>query len=381
MELYNEEKGKLRKKDKAAYYYNSKKKFTKVPDMASDKEEIYNFIKFCIHTKHPDVDDETIQEEWTKLEENTPLIIDAMEQLKAEAEATGADVWKVRSYDKAIKTIQAIQVPIVSGTQAIKLPGIGKGMAGVISEVLKHGRLKTQEERMEGAIERQIVTEEFLKIWDVNAKVANQWYNFGHRTIEDIQNDKKIKLTEKQKLGLKYYKKLGLVTEGDVDLVLKTINKTTSYKANIVGPARRGIYDDLKVAEFLVCVPKIGKPVTRKLVDAIKKSKFIKDIYEGGLDAKKFSGIMVSTTSFFRVDIYMVNEDECGPALIQHTGPESFVKQIKEQAAVMGYGFGGKKGFVKFSEVDDNDEKIDAPTEDIVFTTLGLRLVEPSKRV
>jgi DNA polymerase/3'-5' exonuclease PolX len=382
MDLYNEEKGKLRKKDKSAYYYNTKKKFTKVPDMADDKSEIYNFIKLCINTKHPDIGDATIQEEWLKLEQNTPLIIDAMEQLKAEAESTGADIWKVRSYDKAIKTIQAIHVPIVSGEQAMKLPGIGKGMAGVISEVLKHGRLKTQEERMEGAIERQSVTEEFVKVWDVNARVANQWYNFGHRIIQDVLGDKKLKLTEKQKLGLKYFEDLRDPSEEDLDLILKTINRSTEFQAHKVGPARRGVFgEDFKVVELLVCVPKIGKPITKKLVDALKKSKFIKAVYEGSLDAKKFSGIVKTGNELFRVDIYTVNKDECGPALIQHTGPESFVKQIKEQAAVMGYGFGGKKGFVKFSETDDNDEKIDAPIENVVFSTLGLHFVDPSKRM
>jgi DNA polymerase/3'-5' exonuclease PolX len=394
MELFNEEGGKLRKKDKIAYYKIGKK-LVQVPTMDSDKEEIYEYLKFCINKKYPEISDESIQDEWRKAEGNNKLIIDAMEQLKAEAEASGADIWKVRSYSKAIQTIQGLQVPIVSGEQAIKLPGIGKGMAGVVSEVLKHGKLRTQEERMEAAIERQSVVDTFMKIWDMKPKIANDLYSLGYRSIEDLKRGdippKKVKLTDKQRLGIKYYDEflIPIRTSGeqnDATFVKNEIEKSgvlpKGSKVEIVGDVRRGV--ETSDIDILIGVSKTSKALTKKLADFLVKEDYIAYKYipgaltdvAGPVTADKFSGVAF-TDRHHKLNVYFTTLDSYGPAMIQHTGPDGFVAQLKEQAAAMGYGIFGKVGFVKFGA---EDEKMDASAEKDVFAILGTRYVPPEKR-
>lgn len=382
MELFNEEGSKLRKKDKIAYYKDRKGKFVKVPTMSSDKEEIYGYLKFCVNKKYPSIDDEMIQDEWRKTEGNNQLIIDAMEQLKQEAEASGADIWKVRSYSKAIQTIQGLQVPIVSGAQAIKLPGIGKGMAGVISEVLKHGKLRTQEERMEAAIERQSVVESFMKIWDMKPKIANDLYNLGYRSVKDLRDEEpqKVKLTDRQKLGIKYYDEFLLPTDiKDAEDIRSKIEKSgvlpKIFRVDMTGELLRGI--ESTSIDILIGVEKPNKAITKRLADFLLHNDAVSDIADP-LTLDRFSGVV---RGLHKLNVYFVPLDNYGEAMIRHTGPDNFISQLKEQAAAMGYGIFGKSGFVKFGEGSDGkDEKMVAKTEKDVFDILGMRYIPSKKR-
>lgn len=383
MELFNEEKGKLRKKDKDAFYYDRNKKFVKVPAMTEDKEIIYNFIKFCMEIKHPEIDEKEIQTLWTESENKMENIIAGLEQMKAEADATGADIWKSRSYAKAIAALQAINVPIISGTQAQKLTGIGKGIAGVIDEVLRHGRIKTQEERMEAAIEREAVTEKFLKIWDVTTKLANEWYYKGKRSIEDIKSDKTIKSSLKgnQILGLKYYEDLqNKIPSSLVQKVLEILNESgSSQHVEAVGNFRRQKYEDIDIIDILISSEKTGKTIIQKYIDILEENGC--KIEVGHIDTKSVTGVILvpGSTSHVKFELTLVNPEDYGISLINKTGPDSFLKQIKEQAAVLGYRF-DKKGLVKLSEVDDNDISIKGETEEDIFKELGMKNVPPNLR-
>ncbi len=389
MELYNEEGNKLRKKDLVPWYYDSKKKFVQVPSMTDEKEKIYDFLKFCVSISHPEVSTVEMDKIWLEAQDRQPGLLEALDQLRAEHEGNN-DLWKAKSYSKAIKTIQSIKVPILSGAQAQKLPGIGKGIAGVIDEVLRHGRLKTQEERMENAIERQHVTEKFLEIWDVPTKTANEWYNLGNRSVADLVASAKsatLKMTERQKLGLKYHEDLSKEIPGnEVEDIVDTVGVAFEIKkvkgvedTQVVGAYRRRL--PTKEVEIAVKVDRKPTKGFVKSISAALSSGFVVDTPI--IDAAKFSAVVRPKVSGVhrKLILRFVQNTEWGSALITLTGPESFIKILKEQAAVMGYGFGGKSGFVKLSEVDDNDVPVDAPDEKAVFDELGMKNIDPKDRM
>lgn len=146
MELFNSEKKPLRKKDTESFYLDENKKMIRVPGMFDTSKEVFEYIKMCVNRSLPTVPESTIREVWKKAEESLSIIIDSLEQIKRENESNG-DYFKVRAYARAIKQIERVKVPILSAEQALKIEGIGKGIASHIEEIIKGGGLKSLEER------------------------------------------------------------------------------------------------------------------------------------------------------------------------------------------------------------------------------------------
>lgn len=382
MQLFNSEKGKLRKKDTVPYYYDENKKFVEVPSMKDERDRVYGFLKFCTSITHPDVSSADIDAVWVEAEDKQPALIEALDQLRAEHEGNN-DLWKAKSYAKAINSIREIKVPILSGAQAQKLPNIGKGIAGVIDEVLRRGRLKTQEERMEGAIERQNVTESFLRIWGFTAKKANELYNYGNRSIDDLVErgkEGKLDLDDTQLLGLKYYTEfLEPVPREDVDVIVEKLKKALGKSIldiQAVGQYRRKLPE---ISEVDIAV-KINKKPTKAVVKRLAENSGFTEL--GTMSLSSFhAAVKIKGGTPRKVNVHVIQDEIWGVEMIRLTGPDSFLKMMKEQAAVMGYSFGGKKGFAKLSEKDDNDTKIDAFEENDVFNELGMKIVEPENRM
>lgn len=378
MEFFNAEGGKLRKKDKIAYYKNGKGKFVQVPVMTSTKEEVFPFLKQCVLTSIDDATDEMIDKVWAEAEEKKELILSGLQQMKDEAEASGENTYKVAAYARAIKKVKSLHVPILSGEQAQKLSGIGPGIASVISEILRHGRLRTQEERIEGAAARQPIIDLFMGIWDVKPKTANEWYAKGHKELEDLIDEK---LTNKQKLGIKYYQDLQKkISSKTVEHVVQELKDALGDMIDDVegaGPYRAGAYE-VDVIEILVHSGKTGKAALKKIVDILAKRKILVDVEMSELKPQKFSGICRVSTSYYRIDIHLLPESEAGLFLLFTTGPKEFLNNIKEQAAVQDYRL-DRKGLVKISMGDD--EKIEVSSERSIFEAIGMDYVEPENRM
>jgi len=160
MELYNVDQKPLRKKDKEAYYHDDRNNFVKVPSMFDTGPEVFYFLRVCAKKTIPGVTDEMIKDVWKDAEEKKEIVLDALEQLKRENEAAG-DRFKTIAYARAIPQIKKLKVPLLSGAQALKIKGIGKGIASHIDEILKTGRLKSLEEREQSKIDRQKVIERY----------------------------------------------------------------------------------------------------------------------------------------------------------------------------------------------------------------------------
>ena len=383
MEFFNSEGGKLRKKDKVAYYKNDSGKFVEVPVMTSTKEEVLPFLKQCVIRSIDGVTDEMIDKVWAEAEEKKELILAGLQQMKDEAEASGENTYKVAAYARAIKKIKSLHVPILSGEQAQKLSGIGPGIASVISEILRHGRLRTQEERIEGAAARQPIINLFMSIWDVKPKTANEWYAKGHKELEDLVDEK---LTNKQKLGIKYYedlqKKVSVKgVENAVEDMKEILGKIVD-DVEAIGPFRAGA-DEVDVIEILIHSKKTGKTALKKIVDVlgdrkVQNSLSLVDVDMSELKPTKFSGVCHLRQNYHRIDIHLLPESEISIFLLFTTGPKEFLNNMKEQAAVQDYRL-DKKGLVKVSMGDD--EKIDTPTERSIFDAIGMDYVEPRNRV
>ncbi len=77
--------------------------------------------------------------------EEVAWILEALASLEGE-EHGSKDAFKIRAYRKAADTIRELDYEVTSGKEAMKLPGIGKGIAKKIDEFLQTGEIARLEE-------------------------------------------------------------------------------------------------------------------------------------------------------------------------------------------------------------------------------------------
>lgn len=383
MELYGSEGKKLRKKDKEAFYYPANsKKLVKIPGMFDSEKDVKKFVEMCVKISIPKASTKDIDEMWATAIARNDIVINAMEELKKENESSG-DVWKSRAYGRAVKSLKALKIPIVSGVQVMKISGIGKGIASHIDEILKTGKLKSQEERLESSIKRQAVMEKFLSIWGVGPKHASKWYENGHRDIEDLVNEK---LTDMQKVGIKYIEELKIkIPRAEAKSIFDVVRERVKAlypkaKIEMVGSYRRGATEmgDIDIIIY-TGIPTQGRLEMEELIADLVENEIITDAPVIG--DEKFMGVALDSNGVHhrRMDIRLVPINEWGTALLHSTGPDTFNIQLRQQASQMGYKL-SERGLYKLSVQDDGDELIPTPTEASVFEALGTSYVPPEKR-
>lgn len=382
MDLYNVDKRPLKKKDKDAYYYDDTGKFSPVPSMFDPRDVVFKFVMTCVKKTIPNISTALIEDVWRDAEDKKALIVDALGQIKREHESA-ADYYKASAYGKAIYQIQKLQVPLLSGAQAQKLKGVGKGIASHIDEILKAGRLKSVEERELSRIERQRIIESFTKIWGVNSKVAEKWYSEGFRHMTDVSE---ANLNEQQRIGIKYYEEFNLpIPREDVDDILESIiseigfpNELGITHIDATGPYRRGA-STVENVEIVISIEPdrmITKSLAQKIAAALKKSRTLTDIPVVG--PKKILGVAFPKSNFHRkVNISLVPSDERGAVLIHSIGPPAFVVHVKEIASQQGYRL-NEAGLFKLTTEDD--EKIITEEESDIFDILGIPYTHPEDR-
>lgn len=385
LELYNIDKAPFKKKDKDAYYYDDQK-FTPVPKLSDDKGEIISFLRVCMNQPT-----EVIEELWDEAFEKNKIILEALEQLRIESSADETNRWQSIAYAKAIKELKTLEVPIVSGEQAKKIKGVGKGIAAAIDEVLRSGELKPKEERERSKAEFGDAIKLFMEVWGVNKKVAGEWYKKGYRTLEDIPDDE---LTEEQKVGIKYASELNLPTEREyieeiekwIDANLAKIVGRLATKIYLVGDYRRGAetkpgYNGGTDIEILISAAFPAKETLSTILKRFPFVKYTSNIHKAksSKDSNVFiaeSIIELSDKSHRKLKTTLVPSNSIGARLLLSTGPDAFVLQLKEQAAQMGYRL-SEDGFYKISGAED--EKLSF-NEEKIFTTLGMDYVPPEDR-
>jgi DNA polymerase/3'-5' exonuclease PolX len=376
LELYNSEGQPYKKKDKVPYYY-ADGKLVEVPKLSDPKDAIINYLTVCMDTP---VDE--IQGLWDTASSTKQLILDGLEELKKEHEQSGeGSKWQSISYAKAIRELKKIDVPIVSGDQAKKIKGIGKGIAGAIDEIIRSGRLKPKEERDQAKIERSISINLFMSIWGVNKKMANSWYAKGYRRADDIPEGE---LTEDQKVGIKYMNEL---TQPTTKEMLDSINKwlqDNKAKITSVGKLASGLYltgdyrrgaDKIYHISLVISSMDTSKSKLKQLIGKLSFVVYAGDVHSKG-DVFYSEAIIKISDTHRRMDITLVPSAIIGAVLISTTGPDAFVVQLKEQAAQLGYRLSGD-GLFKIS--GEEDEKISAKEEKI-FEILGMDYVLPEDR-
>lgn len=393
-ELFNSEGGKLRKKDLFAYYRDVENgPLKKVPSMSDKKEDILEFLFKCVSHKLQ-VTKEDLLKVWNDLESRNKLILDALEEIKKEHESDidQSATHRARAYINAIKAVKKLNVPLLSGQQAMKISGIGKGIASRVDEVMRSGKLRPKEERIQSIIDRQSATEQFLKVWGVKPKDANEFFNKGKKNLDDLRESEKLAedsqkeslLNLVQRVGLMYFDDLQLkISRADAEEIAKKVKKDirklfSDAEVELCGDYRRK-KDDMNVIEILIGIDlssqrgAAGNIAKKLLSDGIAlEIPYIKPQKLMGV-AKGLDGRAK------RFDITITDLSDFGLGLLFCTGPDTFLKEVKMMAGQQDFRL-TNKGFHKIAKTDEPDEKIDARRDQDIFDKLGMKYIEPENR-
>jgi DNA polymerase beta len=292
------------------------------------------------------------------------------------------DYFRQLAYEKAIKTLSKLDFIIRDEKQVKKLTGIGPGIFKKIKEFIQTGKItKVEEVRslIETKDEKEKVINSFLNIWGVGDVKANNLWDLGYRSIEDIKKNSEV-LNRSQLIGLKYYddllqripRKSMKIYHAIIIFILNKKFGKDNYKLEVAGSYRRGS-DSSGDMDVLITSNVIN---LSQIVNILVEWKFITDILS--LRNEKFMGIAKcpnTTDQHFRLDIEFVPESQFPFALLYFTGSKDFNKEIRLHAKKLGY---------KLNEHSlenlKTHEFINANTEEDIFYKLNVKYLNPKDR-
>lgn len=109
--------------------------------------------------------------------------------------------WKYFAYRKAAKQLSQLKTRVSSGKEAEELPGIGKGIAHKIDEILSTGGVeKIKEARTDDTVR---ALEELARVPGIGHANAKKLVDEGITSVEELRKNQHL-LNDNQKTGLKY---------------------------------------------------------------------------------------------------------------------------------------------------------------------------------
>ncbi len=307
-------------------------------------------------------------------------VAEIFNKVAALLEIKGDNPYRIRAYQKAAQTVEALTVDLESLANQGKLeilPGIGADLANKIKEILKTGTLKIYED-----LKREIplFLLNFLEIPGLGPKKVKVLYEkMGITSIEELEKAcREHKIAKLPGFGWK--------TEENIIKGIKLFKEKTG---------RKPLGEVLKLAEEIIEILKKESPVEniavagsirRKretvkdidiLITSFKSEKVMKKITEIPLVEEVIAFGETKTSVRLRpgiqMDVRVVEPDSWGAALAYFTGSKAHNIRVRELALEKG---------LKINEygVFKGEEKIAGKTEEEVYASIGLPFIPPELR-
>ncbi|KAI9009869.1 hypothetical protein BC832DRAFT_538884 [Gaertneriomyces semiglobifer] len=305
------------------------------------------------------------------------------------------------SYRRAIAAIISYPREITSWREARKIKSVGDKIAHMVKEFLKTGKIR-EAESIRSDISFHLLNE-FASVYGVGPHTARDWYNAGHRSIQDVL-DSAPHLTKTQRIGLDLYPDFSQkMTRADVEEVVGVVKLALEVVepgcvVEIVGGYRRG-KDVNGDCDVVITHPTrhAGKELLAKLVDLLKEQGHIKHIlwYGEGSDsaqpsdhtpthssfdklAKAFVAFLQPSTQIHRqLDLIISPYDVFAPAVLGWSGSKQFERGLRDwcKRGVKGWHFASHGLFDRRTM-----RRVDVKSEREIFDRVGLEWVEPTDR-
>ena len=305
-----------------------------------------------------------------------PLIIKIFRKLLAFYEINGGsgNAFRVLAYRKGLNILEKMDGPIHDIDDLAD--GFGKKSIDKIKIIIKTGTLPIYDKIIKDKKIDAIMM--FQGIIGVGPKKAREWVNNGIYTLEALKN---IKLTENQKMGIKYYKDLNKrIDRGDIENIVQIVKKKIKLKVNIVGSYRLGKKTSGDI-DLIITYPDGNIPQQNIGVnmDVVleRLKKYIVYVISRS-DDKSLIIVKFPKKHAMRMDLVCIPESQYPWYLLYFGSDIGFSRKIRDCASKKGYKLNEKGLFYKNTGKKVN---IRVRDEKDIFKFLGLIYVEPKDRL
>jgi len=281
------------------------------------------------------------------------------------------DTFRIRAISNAITAIKGINYEITNGNQLKDIPGIGKGIMDRIDEILETGKLKQL-----GDTSEFDTLQLFEKIYGVGTVKAQELYNQGYRTIEELRkNEDNLNFTSAQKVGLKHFEDINSkIPRSEITKFKKILTKAVKavspeIEFEIVGSYRRKAKESGDI-DVLFTHPK-DVQYLEKILEEMEKTKILTDTLSKG--KYKYLGMGKIDEKYRRIDFLYIPNDEYYTALVYFTGSGKFNTEMRQKAKDMGMRL-NEHALLK------NKKRIPINSEKELFDILGMEYLKPENR-
>ncbi|MBN2373792.1 DNA polymerase/3'-5' exonuclease PolX [bacterium] len=310
-------------------------------------------------------------------------IIEALDQMAVFLEIKGENPFKVRAFSNASRALQSSTEDInklVETDRIIEIKGIGKGIADVITELVKTGR-SSDLERLKASVPSGMI--EMLRLPGIGPKKAKAlWEKLGISSVGELEYacmENRLldldgfgkKTQDKILLGiemLKKYSERHLLSEAkmEAETLFGSIKDFPGViRGQIAGSIRRYM-ETVKDIDILIS----AKDEDRDVI----MDKFVSLPQVEVLIAKGNTKSSVTLKGGMNADLRIVRDQEFPYALHHFTGSK------EHNVAMRGY---ARKGNIKMNEYGlfkGDSENIECLSESDIFDRLNMQYIPPELR-
>ena len=296
--------------------------------------------------------------------------------------------FKPQAYEKAALVIESLNEEVSEiykkeGKRGLtKIPGIGKGIADKIQELLKTGRIKELEQYRKKI---PVDLDNLTKIEGLGPKTIKTLYQkLGIRTVVDLEKAARAgKIRTLPKFGLKseqnilesleFYNKTPsrfLLDEAYAlaHQIIVELKKSSDITQIVAAGSLRRMKDTIGDIDLLAVTKKPTPEAARKIMNTFINLKGVVKVWGYGLSKSS-----VRFSKGLDCDLRLVKPEEFGSALLYFTGSKEHNIALRKIALDQGYKL-NEYGLFK------GQRQIAGSSEEEIYKILGLSYIEPELR-
>ncbi|KAH8550669.1 hypothetical protein BGW37DRAFT_497945 [Umbelopsis sp. PMI_123] len=324
-------------------------------------------------------------------------LIRLLELLEMKRHTNGENMSSL-SYRHAIAAIKAYPREIRSSKEAQQIKGIGNKIRHSIRVFLKTGTIP-EAKAVESDAKFQVM-KKFLKVWGVGHNLAQEWWNSGYRSLDDVY--KNAHLSPTIKLGIELFDQLeqrlsrkdckeildiiereakellpgcdiypvggyrrGKDSNGDVDVVLSHPDELSNQ--NFL----KNLVDRLSNKGYIVHKLRFSEPSANRIED-----KSMVNANKDLIDSCYTAFLQPSTGILRQVDILVAPPSQLYTTILGWTGSRQFERSLRSYAEAKRLHV-GSHGIFKDRSLS---ERIPVDSEKHAFEIIGIPWLEPELR-
>lgn len=311
---------------------------------------------------------------------NNPIIIETLHLLinNEHFKNSPNKNFRIKAYNNTIDSIKSLRYSLQNLKDAKALNGAGAKISSKIAIIIEIGTLP----KVNKFPLKQKAFSDFMKIYGVGAVRAMSLIEkddvFSIQQLQIGINDNRIRLNEKQLIGLKHYTHLNQrIPYNEITVIKNKIqNLCTNIEFEIAGSYRRKLLTSGDI-DIIIKAKEANTTDIKDMVFILKKNKLITDTLAHG--SHKFMGVILHNNIHRRIDIICRNPLTYYPALLYFTGSKEFNINMRNIALRLNYTL-NEDGLYKLVNGRSSDKPLLFKSEEEIFDKLNMDYTLPENR-